>query len=157
MSKRYASVQLRGDQDANTVRAYLPRNYEVVHYNAAQRLLLIAGEDDHGWTLDGYVIPRLGSGMIFASEIFVDDLNDEDLLKLMRLRTSTMDANACQEWVDFADIDMSLVLTAWREAVAQAMFHAAKEEEVSKPTQADFFKEVFEDQKIDEALEGRVQ
>jgi hypothetical protein len=30
---------------------------------------LIEGEDNAGWTLDGYVIPRLASGLIFAKEV----------------------------------------------------------------------------------------
>lgn len=32
--------------------------------------ILITGHDVAGWTLDGYVIPRLASGAIFAREIF---------------------------------------------------------------------------------------
>lgn len=31
--------------------------------------VVIVGEDNAGWTLDGYVNPRLGSGMIWAKEI----------------------------------------------------------------------------------------
>jgi hypothetical protein len=29
---------------------------------------VIGGEDARGWTLDGYVIPRLASGLLFADE-----------------------------------------------------------------------------------------
>lgn len=50
-----------------TVRAYLPSNYR-----AESNLfdsIIIEGEDDAGWTLDGYVIPRLASGWIMAQEI----------------------------------------------------------------------------------------
>lgn len=32
-------------------------------------VIVIAGRDNHGWTLDKYVIPRLGSGMMRADEI----------------------------------------------------------------------------------------
>ena len=49
-----------------TVRAYLPSNYDAsqgAHNNVIQ------GTDDHGWTLDGYVLPRLASGLIAAHEI----------------------------------------------------------------------------------------
>lgn len=48
------------------VGSYLPRNY---HVRIESKRLLIEGYDDHGWTLDGYVIPRLGSGLIAAREI----------------------------------------------------------------------------------------
>lgn len=48
------------------VAQYLPKNY-------ATRLvgdrLFIEGHDDHGWTLDGYVIPRLASALIATREV----------------------------------------------------------------------------------------
>jgi len=53
------------------VRAYLPHNYEAA-LSTANNLTFkvrITGTDDHGWTLDGYVIPRLASGWIFAKEV----------------------------------------------------------------------------------------
>ena len=31
--------------------------------------IVVFGHDNAGWTLDGYVIPRLASGMIFAQEV----------------------------------------------------------------------------------------
>jgi len=34
-------------------------------------VLVIAGEDDAGWTLEGFVIPRLASGLIGCEEIDV--------------------------------------------------------------------------------------
>ena len=52
--------------DLNTVRAYLPSNYHAYEHDGAVR---IVGRDNHGWTLDGYVIPRLGSGLIAVKEI----------------------------------------------------------------------------------------
>lgn len=74
---RYAIV--RGlDVTEERVRAYLPRNYKVIWlgkyspYETAQYqddVVVIQGEDSHGWTLDDYVIPRLGSGMMRADEI----------------------------------------------------------------------------------------
>lgn len=60
---RYATV--KGNLD--TIRNYLPSNY-----SAAQRhdgSVLIFGVDSAGWTLDGYVIPRLASGMYYAKEL----------------------------------------------------------------------------------------
>lgn len=50
-----------------TVAAYMPRNYAVT--KATDDQITIAGEDNAGWTLDDYVIPRLASGLIFAREV----------------------------------------------------------------------------------------
>lgn len=47
------------------VQQYLPSNY------SAERIsgdIVITGEDNHGWTLEGYVIPRLASGLIVVKE-----------------------------------------------------------------------------------------
>jgi len=65
MTKRTAKVL--GGTDLKTVRSYLPTNYTAHVWNDGD--VLIEGYDDHGWTLDGYVIPRLGSGLIVAVEI----------------------------------------------------------------------------------------
>lgn len=46
------------------VAAYLPSNYFITSCNDDQ--IVIRGVDNHGWTLEGYVIPRLGSGCIGA-------------------------------------------------------------------------------------------
>lgn len=51
------------------IESYLPANYHVVHEDDNGQGTLIAGEDDHGWTLDDYVIPRFGSGMIACREV----------------------------------------------------------------------------------------
>jgi len=51
---------------------YLPGNYELaaeVHDADGEPFALVRGEDCAGWTLDGYVIPRLASGLIWAHEI----------------------------------------------------------------------------------------
>ena len=45
---------------------YMPRNYRVVEH---QHSLYMVGSDVAGWTLDGYVLPRLASGSIFATEV----------------------------------------------------------------------------------------
>ncbi len=47
------------------IAAYLPANYTATKVG---KHVIIMGKDDHGWTLDGYVIPRLGSGLIVATE-----------------------------------------------------------------------------------------
>jgi hypothetical protein len=75
---RYAIV--RNARSRSEAEAYLPDNYRVIHEHpdheqvySQQRnsrpVFVIAGEDNAGWTLDGYVIPRYASGLIFAEEI----------------------------------------------------------------------------------------
>ena len=55
------------------VEAYLPRGYHVVagseHKFAGAWRVIIEGEDYAGWTLEGYVLPRLASGLYFGKEI----------------------------------------------------------------------------------------
>lgn len=73
-----------GADSLDQVARYMPGNYTAVQVDAQPfdtyaalgapmpRLagfILIIGEDNAGWTLDGYVIPRLASGLIFATEI----------------------------------------------------------------------------------------
>jgi hypothetical protein len=67
--KRYALV--KNARDRREAEAYLPDNYRVIGEVPADRgpVFVIAGEDSHGWTLDGYVIPRYASGLIHAEEI----------------------------------------------------------------------------------------
>ena len=48
------------------VQRYLPANYEA--FVGETGAIIIQGHDNAGWTLDGYVIPRLASGLIFARE-----------------------------------------------------------------------------------------
>ena len=66
--KRYAIIF----SDSSQIDAYMPGNYSVIwrgEYLRDQFVTVIGGEDSHGWTLDGYVIPRLASGMYVAKEI----------------------------------------------------------------------------------------
>jgi len=65
---RYALVSGRAD-DRQTIARYLPSNYRVVGPNAEGDAFLIEGTDSAGWTLDGYVIPRLQSGLFWAKEV----------------------------------------------------------------------------------------
>jgi hypothetical protein len=66
---RFALINLKPGQDEDDelrrVKRFLPSNYDAVIINDG---ILIAGNDSAGWTLDGYVIPRLASGLIFAKE-----------------------------------------------------------------------------------------
>ena len=83
--KRYAIVTTTSERD--NVAAYLPSNYEVIYREPSQvdyarehwQSVVIAGRDNAGWTLDGYIIPRLASGMFFATEI---DLSHEIMQRI---------------------------------------------------------------------------
>lgn len=60
---------VRSDQERimDAVRQYLPNNYAARwSHDKGNVAILIEGEDVAGWTLDGYVIPRLQSGLIWA-------------------------------------------------------------------------------------------
>lgn len=75
-NKRYALVT--GARSEREVAAYLPDNYSVIAGQGAEADIeyfdgsyLIEGEDNAGWTLDEYVIPRLASGLMGCKEQFV--------------------------------------------------------------------------------------
>lgn len=51
------------------VAQYLPNNFTVLGRTLDARGTIIVGVDDHGWSLDAYVIPRLGSALIACKEI----------------------------------------------------------------------------------------
>ena len=78
---RYAVISLRSSSPEQIER-YLPGNYKVVKHVMGNPLtgvpshdrydtpcLLIEGEDNAGWTLDEYVLPRLASGLIMGHEV----------------------------------------------------------------------------------------
>lgn len=67
---RYAIVPTTA---AAKVAVYLPPGYHVVGY-VNEREVLIAGEDHLGWTLDGYVLPRLQSGAYYGREVSGDEV-----------------------------------------------------------------------------------
>lgn len=68
-------VAVAATDKSQQVADYLPKNYRVLGVTTDQVDIfpagstLICGVDDHGWTLDDYVIPRLGSGWIACREI----------------------------------------------------------------------------------------
>lgn len=67
---RFATV--RNARDAKQLWTYLPLNYVIVGGDIGTEgkpVYVIAGVDDKGWTLDGYVIPRLASGLIWVEEV----------------------------------------------------------------------------------------
>jgi len=69
---RLALVAVPEDESAETVcekvANYLPSNYSVA-VRSPDNAVFISGHDQAGWTLDGYVIPRLASGLLFAKEV----------------------------------------------------------------------------------------
>lgn len=64
MTMRYALIRNSKEQE---VAAYLPSNYKVLGTEGDD--VLIGGEDNAGWTLDDYVLPRLASGLRFGQEL----------------------------------------------------------------------------------------
>lgn len=64
-TQREAVIKGKGYDELERVRRFLPSNYSA---ESDGTNIYIYGEDSHGWTLDGYVIPRLASGLIFAKE-----------------------------------------------------------------------------------------
>ncbi len=65
-------IALALTEDHDDVARYLPGNYEVIGRTIwpEEMGILIAGIDDHGWNMEQYVIPRLGSALIACREIF---------------------------------------------------------------------------------------
>jgi hypothetical protein len=55
------------------VAPYLPENYAASDACPDGCCTLITGRDVAGWTLDGYVIPRLASGLIIALPVTTMD------------------------------------------------------------------------------------
>jgi hypothetical protein len=70
---RKAVVPVTGiHADEKAVAAYLPSNYRVTGTSKNElggTNVHIEGHDVAGWTLEEYVIPRLASDLIFASEV----------------------------------------------------------------------------------------
>lgn len=72
-TKRYALLHPACRSDLRDVQDYLPSNYTatlvVRFYCKNDPDIVIMGHDRDGWTLDGYVLPRLGSALIAAYEV----------------------------------------------------------------------------------------
>jgi hypothetical protein len=66
---------IRGARSVKEAVAYLPGNYdlmesfEVLDNGTTYLWIVIGGYDNAGWSLDGYVIPRLASGLMGCEEI----------------------------------------------------------------------------------------
>lgn len=103
---------LRNHADSlESVRAYLPSNYraDVVERRQIPGLtleaetILIHGTDVFGWTLDGYVLPRLASGLHFALEVDPDD--DPNVLAFL----GAWDRGEDPTWVEGAHPDLRAI------------------------------------------------
>lgn len=62
------------------VAQYLPNNFVVLGRTLDNTGTIIVGVDDHGWSLDKYVIPRLGSALIHCEEVI--EWNGVNLMQL---------------------------------------------------------------------------
>lgn len=64
------TLTVRNEHGATEILSRLPSHYRVSRHIPMEpvQIMVVEGEDDAGWTLDGYVIPRLASGLIFARE-----------------------------------------------------------------------------------------
>lgn len=64
---------LMTDDPVYVIQKYLPTNYQCHGFDMGNgyQFVLIYGNDNAGWTLDGYVIPRLNSGNYYPKEIHV--------------------------------------------------------------------------------------
>ena len=61
------TVTVKGE--SRVVSRFLPHNYVVVGEDVERGTTTFQGEDEHGWTLEDYVLPRLSSGWIFPVEV----------------------------------------------------------------------------------------
>jgi hypothetical protein len=77
MPYRYAIRHTtRPADELRVMERYMPSNYHVAAVMTPEgRAILISGVDSAGWSLDGYVLPRLASGMYYAREIPGTDIN----------------------------------------------------------------------------------
>jgi len=61
-------LKVTGYTNRLEVENYLPGNYRVL-CEANDESIYVMGQDNAGWTAHGYVIPRLGSGLIYAEVV----------------------------------------------------------------------------------------
>lgn len=66
---RFARFVIHAEDDVERIEALLPGNYAVTT-NSDGAVAIVFGHDRAGWTLDGYVLPRLASGLLFGEEIY---------------------------------------------------------------------------------------
>lgn len=62
------TIEAQGYSSLNQLSDYLPANYWI-DFARDDGTAIIRGHDKAGWTAEGYVIPRLNSGLIAAKLI----------------------------------------------------------------------------------------
>lgn len=67
--KRFAYV--RGADNEKHLNAYIEGGYEII--GRVDEAFIIAGEDNAGWTLQEYYIPRIGSSGVMGAEEITED------------------------------------------------------------------------------------
>lgn len=96
MTTRYALV--RTNRGGDEVKPYLPGNYQVIGSQPVPPTggwnVYVAGEDNAGWTLDDYVIPRLGSGLISAREVTAAEVREAIPVLFDKARDARLDETA---------------------------------------------------------------
>ena len=61
------AIYTGGGGTTEELNRYMPANYGVAELGTGHQI--IVGYDHAGWTMDGYVLPRLASGLHFATEV----------------------------------------------------------------------------------------
>jgi len=103
------------------VAQYLPKNFQVLGRTLDNSGTIIVGVDDHGWSLDAYVIPRLGSALISCEEVF--EING---LVITQLELNLTNARKAEEKYHkkekkrgrtraLSDVDVDMVRHIWKE------------------------------------------
>jgi hypothetical protein len=95
--KRYALVTGL-HADAETVSRYLPSNYKVI--GTTSHGIVIQGTDEAGWTFDGYIAPRLGSGLMRAVEV---DLSHPALREIPEVTADPSHPTDFDAWMEAVD------------------------------------------------------
>lgn len=67
MSRIRYAISISDDYDLTAVARYLPSGYEATILPSGR--IVLEGKDDAGWTMDDYVLPRLGSGNYWFTEV----------------------------------------------------------------------------------------
>ena len=76
---RYARIDAERHNEITLekVQAYIPFNYRAHQVTDGTGDIYISGIDNAGWSMDGYVIPRLGSGLINAVEMSFEEVHEK--------------------------------------------------------------------------------
>lgn len=74
MATRKAIVRGKAWSDTplkTSVETYLPRGFKVTEIGTDEQgdYVIIEGVEHAGWTLDNYVIPRLATGLLYATRV----------------------------------------------------------------------------------------